>query len=220
MLKVQHGWENRTLDELEVATSQRASPLLSTPGAGRSQHNSDSPRGRGPSAVSDTSDQYFHSPGAYSSRRPSSSHAANGAHSYTASAALHAATGVSYAPSSSAPALAPAPDIVSGPRSRRSNSTRVPPMLSSLQYPTPQTSRLTEPRTPTSVPRQGILRMPSQQAEKDAVDSLLFMSSPQNSAYLAHTSSAQPSPLRAEFAAKRVVFERRAASDESMGRGR
>ncbi|EON63667.1 hypothetical protein W97_02895 [Coniosporium apollinis CBS 100218] len=220
MLKVQHGWENRTLDELEVATSQHTSPLLSTPGAGRSQHNSDSPRARLPSAVSDTSDQPFFSPGSYTSRRSSVSHAHSGGPSYHASTALHAATGTLYSPSSSAPALAPAPDFTSGPRSRRSNPTRVPPMLSSLQYPTPQPSRLAEPRTPTSVPRQGILRMPSQQAEKDAVDSLLFMSSPQNSAYLAHTASAQPSPLRTEFGGRRVVFEGREGGEGFRGGGR
>lgn len=64
--------------------------------------------------------------------------------------------------------------------------------------------------------------MPSQQAEKDAVDTLLFMSSPNNSSYLAHTSAvnstAHPSPLRFEFpTVKRVVFEERSESSESNG---
>ena len=62
--------------------------------------------------------------------------------------------------------------------------------------------------------------MPSQQAEKDAVDTLLFMSgSPNNSSNMKFSSSAssgggpQPSPLRSEFALtssaalKRVAFE-------------
>lgn len=67
----------------------------------------------------------------------------------------------------------------------------------------------------------GILRMPSQQAEMDAVDSLLFMSSPNNSAHLAHTSAsatstAHPSPLKTEFpAAKRVAFDDRSSSSNS-----
>lgn len=53
--------------------------------------------------------------------------------------------------------------------------------------------------------------MPSQQAEKDAVDTLLFMSSPNNSGYLPQTAkaAAQPRPLRADLTMvpKRVVFE-------------
>jgi acetyl-CoA hydrolase len=53
--------------------------------------------------------------------------------------------------------------------------------------------------------------MPSQQAEKDALDSLLFMASPNNSSNMKYTDSpAGPSPLRTEFptAVKRVVFDR------------
>jgi hypothetical protein len=56
--------------------------------------------------------------------------------------------------------------------------------------------------------------MPSQAAEREAVNTLLFMSSPNNSNRLAHTSAdGQPSPLRTEFpVAKRVVFENRHGS--------
>ena len=114
----------------------------------------------------------------------------------------------------SAPALAPAADIVSR-RNRRSNSTHAPPMLSKTHR--KHYSDLGGmPTTPTTCPRAGILRMPSQQAEKDAVDTLLFMSSPNNSSRLAHTSAdAQPSPLRSEFpVTKRVVFESRNGSSE------
>lgn len=51
--------------------------------------------------------------------------------------------------------------------------------------------------------------MPSQQAEKDALEAMMFMSSPNNSSNLKHAASAASSPLRTEFppAAKRVVFE-------------
>jgi len=71
---------------------------------------------------------------------------------------------------------------------------------------TPMTTATTTPQ------RQGILRMPSQQAEKDAVDTLLFLSSPNNSASanmglgLGMGGQQQPSPLRAEFVGKRVGF--------------
>ena len=120
----------------------------------------------------------------------------------------------------SAPALAPAADIVSR-RNRRSNSTHAPPMLSKTHR--KHYSDLGGmPTTPTTCPRAGILRMPSQQAEKDAVDTLLFMSSPNNSSRLAHTSAdAQPSPLRSEFpVTKRVVFESRNGSSSEPDEGR
>lgn len=50
--------------------------------------------------------------------------------------------------------------------------------------------------------------MPSQQAEKDAVDTLLFMSSPNNSGRLPHT-SAEARVQRHDFAPpqRRVMFE-------------
>jgi hypothetical protein len=57
-----------------------------------------------------------------------------------------------------------------------------------------------------ATPRAGILRMPSQQAEKDAVDTLLFMSSPSNSQRLAHTQAA-PTPLRTDGGQRRVMFD-------------
>jgi hypothetical protein len=55
--------------------------------------------------------------------------------------------------------------------------------------------------------------MPSQQAEKDAVDTLLFMSSPKNSNRIAYTSvEVQSSPLRTEMMpARRVAFESRSS---------
>lgn len=60
---------------------------------------------------------------------------------------------------------------------RRSLSTRAPPDL--------RNTHMSSPMTPQ---RQGMLRMPSQQAEKDVVDALLFMSSPNNSANMKHRS--------------------------------
>jgi hypothetical protein len=109
------------------------------------------------------------------------------------------------------PMLAPAAEIGSRRKRRSSASYAPPPLLGSAQR--KYYSDLgadAAPRTPTAAPRAGILRMPSQQAEKDAVDTLLFMSSPNNSGRVPHgniDSHAQPSPLRSEMPARRVMFE-------------
>jgi hypothetical protein len=111
------------------------------------------------------------------------------------------------------PHLAPAAPIETSRRNRRSSSQRDPPSLLSTHHGGKSRSDLGPGARYPSTPRAGILRMPSQQAEKDAVDTLLFMSSPNNSAYSAPTAhpTAQPSPLRTAFPPaqlpKRVVFE-------------
>ncbi|KAF2456220.1 hypothetical protein BDY21DRAFT_372822 [Lineolata rhizophorae] len=137
---------------------------------------------------------------------------------------------------SSGPSLAPAPEIVPRPhaRDRRTPANRVPPLLSGSRLPpsgsVPSSLAQHSPMTPTaSSPsgsgsafaggapqRAGILRMPSQQAEKDAVDTLLFMSSPNNSGRMGNPHvgvgnvvGASPTTL-----GKRVVFE-----GEGMGLG-
>lgn len=229
MVKVQNGWERHTIEELEELPSQRGSPVASSVNADAFRRSLDSPRisdrGRRPSGVSENSDQHMASPGHASptgisrslSGTPSSfwrpgSNSQPAAHTHFAFTASPAA--------SSAPALAPAADIVSR-RNRRSNSTHAPPMLSTTHR--KHYSDLGGmPTTPTTGPRAGILRMPSQQAEKDAVDTLLFMSSPNNSGRLAHTSAdAQPSPLKSEFpVTKRVVFESRNGSSSEPDEGR
>ncbi|KAK7548861.1 hypothetical protein IWX49DRAFT_589898 [Phyllosticta citricarpa] len=80
-------------------------------------------------------------------------------------------------------------------------------------YPQPNQTHTPTPRQGQLQPRPaGILRMPSQQAEMDAVDSLLFMSSPNNSAHFAQQQNhGGMSALRAEAAGgpavKRVAFD-------------
>lgn len=101
--------------------------------------------------------------------------------------------------------LAPAADIQAGRRRRSSVSHPPPPLLGASQR--KHASDLgAGPRTPAT-PRAGILRMPSQQAEKDAVDTLLFMSSPNNSQRFPYNSQTAPSPLRAEAPQRRVMFD-------------
>jgi hypothetical protein len=195
MVKVQHGWEHHSLDELEKATSQPSTPMIpSTPIAGTTGR-------RRESLYSETSERFFNSPIMQTSPQP-----------FPRAFDSQASTGFQYysAPTSMAskgPSLAPAAPISPARPGRRSMSSRVPPNLI--------TNRLShnmsgQPTTPTSNPvRQGILRMPSQQAEKDALETLMFMSSPNNSSNLKHAASAASSPLRTEFppAAKKVVFE-------------
>lgn len=118
------------------------------------------------------------------------------------------------------PGLAPAAEI-SPRRKRRSTASHPPPPLVSSTHRKHYSDLGTlvgGPQTPTTVPRAGILRMPSQQAEKDAVDTLLFMSSPNNSSRLAHTSmdAPQPSPLRSEIP-RRVMFDTHPTKDNMMG---
>jgi hypothetical protein len=101
--------------------------------------------------------------------------------------------------------LAPAPDIQTG-RRRRSSTSHAPPALLGANQRKHYSDIGAEPRTPAT-PRAGILRMPSQQAEKDAVDTLLFMSSPNNSQRYPPGSQPAPSPLRPEAPQRRVMFE-------------
>jgi hypothetical protein len=101
--------------------------------------------------------------------------------------------------------LAPAPEFQAA-RRRRSSTSAAPPSLPGTGQRKHYSDVGASQRAPAT-PRAGILRMPSQQAEKDAVDTLLFMSSPKNSQHFPHTSQPAPSPLRADAPQRRVMFE-------------
>lgn len=205
MVKVQNGWEKQSLDELEEVHSQRGSPNSAPGRSDRLAFDSPSMGGRPrrQSGVSDYSDPMLMSPASDPLRshaitpptywRPGTKPAMNAAASLISITGANAGHG-----------LAPAPDIQAGHR-RRSNSHAPPSLIGSSQK--KYFSDLgAGPRTPAT-PRAGILRMPSQQAEKDAVDTLLFMSSPNNSQRFPPGSQAVPSPLRAEAPQRRVMFE-------------
>lgn len=197
MVKVQNGWENHSIEQLESIPAQLSAP--STPitqspySQGRGTNGT-----RRHSIYSESSDRYMHSPGTrrslsdYHAMFPPQPPILDGASHWQSSSSQHIdLTG--------RPSLAPAAPISSSRPSRRSFSSRVPPNLNTSGF----------HGSPMSMPaRQGILRMPSQQAEKDALETLLFMSSPNHSTNAKHA-TADPSPLRSEFpaAAKRVVFE-------------
>lgn len=111
-------------------------------------------------------------------------------------------------------ALAPAPEFGSA-RRRRSSTTYPPPSLLGSAQRKHHSDVGAGQRAPTT-PRAGILRMPSQQAEKDAVDTLLFMSSPKNSQHFPHASQAGHSSLREGAPQRRVMFEAYPPQDRRM----
>ncbi|TKA82040.1 hypothetical protein B0A49_00178 [Cryomyces minteri] len=237
MVKVQNGWENRSLKELENYASRKALPGASNATINGSAHRPPSPTstvGRTPlyRGLSDDSDQYATSShdqmsptgtsrtnaNAHdSSMSPPSKRRSGTYASFWASQDSNAASRLLKLQSATTaapipPSLAPAANIIPSRGSRRSISTHTPPMLSSIKATAAASSHLpfAAPQTPG---RPSILRGPTAtaQAEQDAVESLLFMSSPKNSGHFPHTSqtsTALPSPLRTDFPTpKRVVFE-------------
>jgi hypothetical protein len=200
MVKVQNGWEGHTIEQLETLPARMSAPSTPITQSPYSHHQRNS-GSRRYSIYSETSDRYIHSPSSQTSPRMLAPHASAGISStqWQQSSIYQTAprNGLSNGPS-----LAPAAPISSGRSGRRSISSRPPSLI---------TSRMPHSTTPTRTPaRQGILRMPSGQAEKDALETLLFMSSPNNSSNAKFgIGTAEPSPLRSEFppAAKRVIFE-------------
>ncbi|KAF2736782.1 hypothetical protein EJ04DRAFT_596143 [Polyplosphaeria fusca] len=218
MVKVQNGWEKQSLEELEEQTSQRGSPVSVNARSDGSRPMFDSPRTsdrpRRPSGVSDNSDQMMMSPGQVHTPFPRNiaplTLSAAFWHSGPKPPLSGMTNGMAATTTGYGPVLAPAPEI--GPRrKRRSSASHAPPPLLGSSQRKHYSDLSGTPRTPITTPRPGILRMPSQQAEKDAVDTLLFMSSPNNTGRLPHTSmdtQAHPSPLRPEVSApRRVMFD-------------
>ncbi|USP75602.1 uncharacterized protein yc1106_02876 [Curvularia clavata] len=207
MVKVQNGWEKQSLEELEESQSQRGSPN-SAPGRGDSlafDSPADMDRRRRPSGVSDISDQMIMSPVSDQTR----SHGGTPGTYWTpatrpamhATANLLSITGAQHGYGHGLPSV---PTFQNGRRRRTTVSHVPPPLLGTGQrkYYSDLSGDMRSPATP----RAGILRMPSQQAEKDAVDTLLFMSSPNNSQRFP-TGPPEPSPLRTEAPQRRVMFE-------------
>jgi hypothetical protein len=165
MVKVQNGWQSRSLDEIES--------LASSPRSTTSGFPADSPRRQiQPRAIRKWSD----STSSESSR--SDTHYMPGTHAQAAPTSLN----------QSAPrGLAPPADIVSG--ARRQPSPNEPALYGSAA-----SQDLRRAVRPT--PKQ---RTPSQNAamEADAVETLLFMASPNNSGYHPSSQSSQVSSLRA-----------------------
>lgn len=204
MIKVQNGWEQRSIDEVEsLAASQLSSPVSTTSTMLRGSLQS--PRLGMASTNGRLQDPYAprdpHSQSRYrstSSSRPGTANSAWPQQSPRMYDRYHAGPPV--------PTLAPAPELTTKSRHQRSDSK--------LSTTTTRTMRATTP-TPQ---------------EQDAVDTLLFMSSPANSSRFTHNpaanmniNNAQGSPSRAQFAMPRrnlpgtgppTLFDRASASSE------
>jgi hypothetical protein len=177
MVKIQNGWEKQSIDQLETLAAAH-SPSASAPRMSR--HSSSS------------SEQYLMSPIVQTTppqrTRLLQPHGrSNSTNSIPGS--LYASH--IYQP----PSLAPAPQITSRRSGRRNTTSRAPP-LSRANY-------LSTPVTPDTRPHASSLLSCNlqNQAEKDAIDSLLFMSSPNNSNNMKHPrdSSAFGRPKRVGF---------------------
>jgi hypothetical protein len=111
--------------------------------------------------------------------------------------------------------LGPAAEFSSRRKRRSSASHHPPPLLGSSER-KHYSDVGANPKSPAT-PRPGILRMPSQQAEKDAVDTLLFMSSPNNSNRLPHNGmSAQSQRPQIAPPQRRVMFEAHPVGDKGF----
>ncbi|OAP59445.1 hypothetical protein AYL99_06743 [Fonsecaea erecta] len=198
MVKVQHGWQTRSLDEVESLASQ-------------------SPRST-VSGFQNLNDQQLLSPRTAMSRKYQRE--SSESESSDSTVALESRGLVNMAGSPPVPshrALAPPADIVPGSR-RRPTPNAAFQSVNGIHV---QTRNLQSSRPHTSQ------RTPSQNAamEADAVETLLFMASPSNSGYnppshasqesslrSAQVFSSQTSPLRAQFSQtsvtspKKVVF--------------
>ncbi|KAF2870721.1 hypothetical protein BDV95DRAFT_574440 [Massariosphaeria phaeospora] len=213
MVKVQNGWERQSLEELEDQTSQHGSPISGIVRNDASRLTFESPRSverrRRPSGVSDHSDQIMLSPAQSTPSDPSGVTPSLYWRSGTKPAMNASVNLISVTGTDRSQMLGPAAEFTPRRKRRSSASYAPPPLLPTTQrkHYSDLSGMVSSPRTPAT-PRPGILRMPSQQAEKDAVDTLLFMSSPNNSTRFPHTSMDKrphPSPLRPE--PRRVMFE-------------
>ena len=197
MVKVNNGWQGHSLEEVESLASRAASPTSSTSTVHRRQGSSASPRlpmSAPASQVTAPHDPYIprrksNSPPRITSNKP-----------------------VLAPPAAIRPSLAmPAPR--SNPR-RNSNPHYTPTLLSHSHSASPHTPAQlpnSQPELRSLPGRDPILFSPHQNMrEQDAIESLLFMSSPGNSANLKHTFSPHGSPGPQLSAAGRSVPSRHA----------
>ncbi len=225
MVKVQNGWESHNINELEVMTSNQASPVsalsdqkgphdLALAGAVQTKHSASAQSPKQNVLANGSDDATLHTRTPFPGRghgppnfvgitHDSPSHQVGAAYESFwrehegVSAPKH--TGAGGSPNEG-PSLAPPVDLVPRNQRRIDGSIRQLPTLhtkdlqSADNQPGSVSSNL--PTTPPPM-KASKMRTPSQQAavEKDAVETLLFMSSPVNSGY--HPPSALPgTPLR------------------------
>ncbi|KAM3552610.1 hypothetical protein ARSEF4850_007313 [Beauveria asiatica] len=181
MMKVHNGWQSRSLEEVESLASQAASPASSNSTVPRRQSSSTSPRPPPTSAA-----QVHFAPNPVESRRKS-----------------HSPPIRPGKPSLAPPApIQPSLSSRSG-NSRRNTVSRHPPALLTHSHsasaagssPRQHLDVGAMPSSQPSRPPEGIIYSPHQNVrEQDAIETLLFMSSPNNSSNLRHAFSPSVSP--------------------------
>lgn len=195
-MKVNHGWQSRSLEEVESLASQAASPVSSNSTLHRRQSSSTSPR---PAATS--SAQVHFAPDPVVVRRKSHSPPER----------------------SNKPTLAPPAPIQPSLAKQSSNSRRNPaprhtPALLSHSHsasaatysPRQHPEAAISSSQPTYSPHQNV-------REQDAIETLLFMSSPNNSANLKHTFSPSVSPAPQQGLLTGSIHRAAAQSDYRKG---
>ena len=228
MVKVNNGWQSNSIDEVESLASQKGSPTSSTSTVHGRRNLLTSPRATIASIQGQTSNlsTISQTPSGdfdlYSKTEPSS-------RTYESFWADHSAVSIptNRQPITSPPpnALAPAVDIRPTPSSRRSGTPKFvkPPAISGQGSGSYQNT--SAPRTPSRAEYKDspVMQTPTQKTiqEQDAIETLLFMSSPGNSGNLGHAfppprtiGSPQQSPLRAEFNIQKGAQGRRVGFDD------
>lgn len=231
MVKVNHGWQSNSIDEVESLASQKGSPTSSTSTIHGKRSMLTSPRATIASIqgqignISTASQSASGDFDLYSRIEPSS-------RTYESFWADHSATAnpPSGRPNNNSPpskSLASPVDIRPTHASRRSGTPKFikPPAISG-QGSSSSYHNTSAPRTPnhTEFRDSQVLQTPTQKTiqEQDAIETLLFMSSPGNSGNLGHAfppprtqGSPQQSPLRATFNVHRATPGRRVLFDET-----
>lgn len=211
MAKVQHGWEHKNIDEVETLAKHKVNPnrhSMSHLDYSRRPVTSGWNHANGRYSVYETNG---HTSFDHSTFQPSKRHSGN--YSFFVSS--------SQPTLSTAPRLQPAPDIRPQGSQQRHYHTA----------PSSQTNHIPNGMSPPRTPVNGELRRPptirtemqTAEAERDALQALFQLGSPQGSQVpryqnASQASSSQASPLRADFATPRKVTFARSESDSSSRR--
>ncbi|KAI4188961.1 MAG: hypothetical protein LQ346_005207 [Caloplaca aetnensis] len=228
MFKVQNGWQSHNLNELEAMTLPRSSP---SSGLSQLQHAAGVPPSSQHSQYpAETSRYAQRSPPAMGSAYEQPALRQVSAQSPPLYHAMPNATSAPHSPHRG-PSLAPPVDILPRTSHQLHSLNMQPPQLNTTNTYHNGASNLTSPTVPTPTPLTptrrpaSSIRTPSQKAdaEKDAVETLMFMSSPGNSGYhpAAFRASAM-SPLRSNGSTrsptKRTTFASPSMSKAPAGR--
>ncbi|KAL1841077.1 hypothetical protein VTJ49DRAFT_7408 [Mycothermus thermophilus] len=197
MVKVSHGWQAHTIDQVETLASQVASPTSSASTIHLRNGSSTSPQLSAVSHRASNNTSPATNPHNQASGRPGNSQWKDSPDSTSrGGSASPVKTSHGLAPPVS---IHPAPQTGSNPR-RAPDPGRVPPFLSHQSSPrlgSHSSPYLAPTRHHSAIPETMLVSPHTNVREQDAIESLLFMSSPGNSANLKHafpTSSSQPLP--------------------------